>query len=322
MRRRIMAFVAIGWLLIARASAADPIEVWLDVDTATGSGDVDDGLAVIQTFRSPELRLRGISTVFGNAPLAKATPIACEIVSRFGPAEMPVHSGAASAEELGSESPAVQALAAALRESPLTILALGPVTNIATLVKRHPELNDRIRRIVIVAARREGQRFETDPRQKLPHRDFNFELDPAGMQVLLDSPIELVFAPWEVSSHVWLTRDDLKKLSATGGSGEWIAKTSEYWIKLWEATITDKGFNPFDTLAVGYLTHPQWIKSLPVAVRIEEQVDDRDPDARKPYLIVRPGDDQGRRATYCYEPLPEFKPLLLERLAGPGKTGN
>ena len=53
--------------------AAEPqkvTDVWLDVDTATGIGDVDDGLMLIQSFHSPEVKIRGISVVFGNAPTA------------------------------------------------------------------------------------------------------------------------------------------------------------------------------------------------------------------------------------------------------------
>ncbi len=62
-------------------------EVWIDTDTAIGvpGADVDDGLALIQAFHSPELRVRGVSAVFGNAPLATTHPIASEVVERFGP---------------------------------------------------------------------------------------------------------------------------------------------------------------------------------------------------------------------------------------------
>ena len=301
--------------------AAEPIDVWCDVDTATGSGDVDDGLMLIQCFHSPELNIRGVSVVFGNAPLAKAVPIAKEILERFGPEGLAPHAGAASDEELGRETDAVRAMAAALREAPMTILAVGPVTNVASLLKLHPELHKRIERLVMVAARKPQQRFISSERQQLPHRDFNFELDPAAMQVILDSEIPLVFAPWEVSSKVWLSRDDLDALRATGGSGAWIAETSEYWIRRWELGISEEGFNPFDTLAAGWLTHPELIESTRVAVRIEDGPNDRatensDVPKTKPYLLVEPFEGTGRQAIYCHTPRDGFKPLLIERLSG------
>lgn len=301
-----------------------PIDVWLDVDTATGLGDVDDGLMVIQAFHSPEVNVRGISVVFGNTTLERAVPIAREIVERFGPTGLKVHGGAASAEELGKETDATRALAAALEERPLTILAVGPVTNIGTLLKRHPELAARIERLIMVAARRPGQRFVSSETQKVPHRDFNFELDPAAMQVILNTDIPLVFAPWEVSSHVWIGREELSQLRSAGDTGKWIAETSEYWIALWERDITKRGFNPFDTLALGWVTHPHLIHAMPVTVQIVQAEDDRaTPEElkagkKKPYLHVQPlvvGQSSARSVIYCHTPRPEFTPLLLERLS-------
>lgn len=312
---------ALGWLALVALGApairaAAPVDVWLDVDTSTGISDVDDGLALIQAFHSPELAIRGISTVYGNAPLADATRIAREVLKEFGPDGLAIHPGAAASKELGDDNEAVRALASALGERKLTILALGPVTNIGTLLMRRPELTPRIERIVVVAGRRPGQKFVSSESQRVPHRDFNFENDPAAMQVILDSPAPLALAPWEVSSQVWIARDDLARLRATGGSGEWIADTSQYWIERWERGISPRGFNPFDTLAVGWVTHPALIKSEPASVRIETATDDRDPRKTKPYLWVTPHDSKGRQAIYCYQPLDGFQPLLMRRLAG------
>ncbi|CAK9020446.1 Pyrimidine-specific ribonucleoside hydrolase RihA (Cytidine/uridine-specific hydrolase) [Durusdinium trenchii] len=301
---------------------ATPIDVWLDVDTATGVGDVDDGLMLIQVFHSPEFKVRGLSVVFGNTTLERAVPIAKEIVSKFGPEDLSVNPGAASEEDLGEETKAVQAMAAALEEAPMTLLAVGPVTNVASLLMLHPELHDRIDRIVMVAARRPGQKFVSSDRQKLPHRDANFEHDAKAMQVILDSDIPLVFAPWEVSSKLWITREDLKNLSDSGESGAWIAKTSAYWITGWELAITDRGFNPFDTLAAGWLSHPELIESMPVSVRIEELPDDRvagsssEEAETKPYLLVSEANTSDREIIYCHTPRPEFKAVLIERLTG------
>lgn len=324
-------FVALHLTVALLAMAAEPVEasspvdVWLDVDTANGVGDVDDGLMVIQAFHSPEVKIRGLSVVFGNTTLEQAVPIARTIVERFGPLGLEIYPGAASAEALGEETAATRALAAALKERPLTILAVGPVTNIGSLLKLHPELAERIERIIMVAARRPGQRFVSSATQARPHRDFNFELDPSAMQVILDTQIPLVFAPWEVSSHVWIGREELAQLKRSGGSGAWIAETSEYWIAMWEANITPRGFNPFDTLALGWVTHPELIDTMPVTVRIEQAVDDRaTPEQQaagrqKPYLHVEPlasDAEESRSVIYCHTPKPEFTPLLLSRLAG------
>src|SRR5260370_16915488 len=101
--------------------------VWIDTDPSVlrGAHEVDDGFALLQAFHSQELCIRGVSIVFGNAPIATALPIGQEIVRRFGPAGMPVYSGAAGAQELGTETDASRAIAKPLKPERLTILALG-----------------------------------------------------------------------------------------------------------------------------------------------------------------------------------------------------
>lgn len=317
-RRIIVAFVFVA---LFSANTPAQTDVWLDVDTSIGlpQGEVDDGLALIQAFHSPELNIRGISVVFGNTELEKAVPIARDLVAKFGPASMQVHPGAASAEEFGKSNDAVRSMAAALREKPLTILALGPVTNAGSLIKLHPELHEKIERIVMVAARRPGQQFRTGTGAQ-PHRDFNFELDPAAMQALLDTKIELVFAPWEVSSKVWITAADLKSLSGRGASGAFIADACQSWIDMWKERFNVDGFNPFDTLAVGWVTHPELIETVKAGIWIEERPDDRategETPAMKPYLLIDPSRDDLRQAIYCHTPKLEFKNLLMKRLGG------
>ncbi len=318
----VMAAAALG-----HAQAATPVSIWLDVDTSTGvmrerPRDVDDGLAMLQAFHSPEVAIRGLSTCFGNANLDEANTIARDIVARFGPANLRVESGAASSDDLGRETDATAALADALKQERLTVLALGPVTNVATVLKNHPELAARIEKIVVVAARRPGFAFHPPGRPELVFPDANFEKDAPGMQVLLDSGVPIVFAGYEVSSDVWVTRADFEKLAATSEAGRWIAQTSDYWLSRWETAYKLPGFNPFDTLAVAYVTHPEQIESIPVDVHITAGPNDRGegrlPATRpsKPYLIAEPARQATSRFTYCVAAQDTFVPTLLARLAG------
>lgn len=92
--------------------------VWIDTDPSVrpGGHEVDDGIALVQAFHSPELDILGVSAVFGNAELATAFPIAQEIVAQFGPDGLVVQSGADGAARLGEETDATRAMAAALSE--------------------------------------------------------------------------------------------------------------------------------------------------------------------------------------------------------------
>jgi inosine-uridine nucleoside N-ribohydrolase len=302
------------------ASAMTRTAVWIDTDPSISSGanEVDDGFALIQAFNSPELDIRGISVVFGNAPFEVAWPIGQEIVKKYGPTGVPVYAGAAKADQLGSETDASRALAEALKKEKLTILALGPVTNVATVLKNHPELSDRIEAIVAVAGRRPQQPFVTGTKKHTPFRDFNFEMDVPGFQVLLDAKAPLVLAPWEVSSKVWLKEDDLKRLAAGKPSAQWLAPPGRDWLQMWQEKFGVDGFNPFDTLAIAYVTSPALLEWEDLPCEIQNLPDDRvqanEVPQQKPYLLVAKEIRSKRIVRYCHASKPEFKADLMTRL--------
>jgi hypothetical protein len=64
-------------ILVAGAIACAAVPVWIDTDpsVARGGHEVDDGLALIQAFHSSVLAVRGVSVVFGNAPLSEGFSI-------------------------------------------------------------------------------------------------------------------------------------------------------------------------------------------------------------------------------------------------------
>lgn len=304
----------------AIASQARP--VWIDTDPSIrpGGHEVDDGLALIQAFHSPELSIRGVSLVFGNAPLDIEIPIGREIVDRYGPVGLKVSVGAAGREELGAVTEASLALANALRAEPLTILALGPGTNVGTVLLEHPELADRIVEVVAVAGRRPGQSFVTGGRTDTPHCDCNFDKDTESFRVILEAGVPLTLAPWEISSKVWLREPELDRLERGGAGAQHLVASARDWLALWSERYGVDGFNPFDTLAVGYLTTSETIVCDTLPVEIVEGPDDRavaagqDPLPSKPYLVVNVESDSPYRTTYCHTPTAEFTDDLMERL--------
>ena len=305
------------------------IPVWIDTDPAMGEPerDVDDGVALIQAFHSPELDIRGVSVVFGNAALDRGLPIARRLVADYGPRGLGVFSGAARAADISNETDASRALAVALRAGPLTVIALGPATNVAAVLAKHPELVSRVTRVIAVAGRRPGQRFSTGTTNKAGHRDFNFELDPRAFQVLLDSKVELVLAPFEISSKIWMRNEDLDRLAASSSAAaRAIVAPSRAWLSLWNRLFGVDGFNPFDTLAVAYAISPAGFGCESLKARIETLPDDvTEPGVqggkvdRKPYLLAAkdlPG--APARVTYCATAPASFKQDLLNRLTRSG----
>ena len=319
------AVAALSLMIAVAVVRAAPTPVWIDTDPAIGEPerDVDDGLALVQAFHSPELDIRGVSVVFGNAPLEQGFPIAQRLVGKYGPARLKVFRGAANADALSTDTDASRALAASLRKEPLTILALGPVTNVATVLSKYPELSSRITRVIAVAGRRPGQRFTTGTVNKAGHRDFNFELDPRGFQILLDAKVDVVLAPFEISSKIWMRNADLDRLAAArSAAARSLAAPSRDWLSLWRRLFGVDGFNPFDTLAVAYAISPAGFACERLNARIETLADDETEAGvqgtkvdRKPYLLASSTfADAPAQVTYCATAPEGFKQDLLARL--------
>ena len=142
-----------------------------------------------------------------------------------------VFAGASSGDQLGVETDASRAMAEALRLERLTVLSLGPVTNVATVVMNHPDLHPQIEQIVAVAGRRPGQRFVASTTTSEPLMDLNFELDAPGFQVLLDSQIPIVLAPFEISSKVLLTAREMDRLRDGDETARWLAEPASDWLE-------------------------------------------------------------------------------------------
>src|SRR5213078_1607281 len=76
-------------VIVALLGAAHPAAartVWIDTDVSIGSPirEVDDAYALVLAFHSPEIRIAGVSTTYGNASVAATTRAATDLVSRFG----------------------------------------------------------------------------------------------------------------------------------------------------------------------------------------------------------------------------------------------
>lgn len=321
---RVLAAAAILVALASSSGGQTRAPVWIDTDPALGEPerDVDDGFALVQAFHSPELEIRGISVVFGNAPLDRGVPIAQRLAQQFGSPALRVFAGASSADSLGTETDASRAMAAALRAAPMTILALGPATNVATVLQRHPELASRVLRIIAVAGRRPGQRFTTGTTNLKGHRDFNFELDPEAFRVLVRSKVPLVLAPFEISSKVWVEAPDLDRLASGPAAAQALATPARGWLDLWRRLFAVNGFNPFDSLAVGYAVSQEGFECESLPVEIHTLPDDiTEPGVqgtavqRKPYLLVsKTFTSAPTRVLYCSTAPPDFKGALFDRL--------
>ena len=133
---------------------AIPPRVWIDTDAACGAGrttDPDDCFAIVLMALAPEVDLVGISTVAGNASLDVTDSTTRALIAKIarGRRAVPVYRGPASAPPLVK----------ALDQGPLTLIALGPLTNLDAVLHGRPELRAKVGRLVAVMGRRPGHLF-------------------------------------------------------------------------------------------------------------------------------------------------------------------
>jgi len=251
-----------GLLLSFGTTAGERRNVWIDADPACGFGmtdDVDDCWAIIAALRSSSLNIAGISTVFGNIRLAKvkvATAQLMDAVRTHEPALMlpPVFMGASRpVRKYPAMSGGVVELERALEKKSMDILALGPLTNIALLLKKRPDLVHRINSIIAVAGQRPDEDFKIGRTPLLHFHDMNFRMDVEAFDIVLRSGVSLYLIPFEVGRQFSVTRSDLEKLKYQGGLDKWLGNKSLGWMSFWNDTLGAEGFSPFDFVATVWM---------------------------------------------------------------------
>ncbi len=202
------------------------ISVWIDCDTG-----VDDAVALLVAHRLEALEIVGLSTVAGNVALDKTTRNTLAVCDLAG-ADYPVCPGAAKpwlqayadasafhgADGLGGASlpapkrsaektPMWDALFDAAQRHPgtLTLVATGPLTNVATALAKYPQLTSLLARIVLMGGAAVGG-------NRTPCAEYNIFADPDAAQAVFRSGVPLVMCGLDVTHQAYLTPAELDAL--------------------------------------------------------------------------------------------------------------
>ena len=271
----------------APVSAANPRRIIIDTDPG-----VDDAMAIFLALRSPELKVEAITAVSGNVPLEMTLPNALRLVEIAGRTDVPVAGGASvplvrrliTAKYVhgnnglgGVEFPpaklkpvsetAVQLISRLVRRDPgqITIVAVGPLTNIATLLRSDPEIARMIPQIVIMGGSLSGGNIT-------PAAEFNLYVDPEAARMVFDAGIPLTMVGLDVTEKVLLREEHVRALE--GGQDA----VSEAAGKIMRATLNraHQGIDAtvvamHDPLTVASLIDPKLLKLADYYVEVETE---------------------------------------------------
>ena len=230
---------------VSAGAASAPARHRVIFDTDFVMPPADDGLALILALRSPELEILGVTTVAGNESMEKATVDALRLLEIAGRPEIPVYKGAdmpllheksdfatrvhgrwwsdeppapppgGFARKKPDPQRAVDFIVRTVMARPgeVSVLAIGPLTNIAMALRQEPGLAEGIKEIVImggaVATLPDGAGNIT------PNAEFNFWVDPEAAKAVLRSGIpRIVLSPLNVSRKTALTKEWYEKMVA------------------------------------------------------------------------------------------------------------
>jgi pyrimidine-specific ribonucleoside hydrolase len=246
----------------------------------------DDAIAILLALASPEVELRGITTVAGNQTLEKTTRNALKILELAGRTDIPVAAGADAPlkrtlriaanvhGESGLDGPdlpepttkPVEGHAADVLdrwlEPGVVLVPTGPLTNVALLLERHPEVRQRLERIVWMGgAIAEGN--------VTPAAEFNAFVDPEAAAAVFGSGIAVTMIGLDITHKALFTRAHADRLRGTGRAGRVVAELSDFFQRFHESRYGFDGSPIHDALAVAEVIDPSLVTRLECNVEIE-----------------------------------------------------
>ena len=252
----------------------------------------DDAVAMLLAAGNDAVDLRAITTVAGNCSLELATLNARRVAALAGLGGVPIAAGAAGPRvgelvtasdihgETGldgydlvtGEAPldprgAVELLADALAaaDEPLTLVAAGPLTNVAALLEQRPEARERIREIVIMGG-------STGRGNTTPAAEFNIWVDPEAAALVFESGLPLTMIGLNLTHQALATREVLQRVRALPGEP---ARAVAAWMDFFGSRY-ERVFGRFappvhDPCTIALLIDPDAIRCVDTFVAVETE---------------------------------------------------
>ena len=303
-----------------------PIPIVIDCDPGH-----DDAMAIMLALGSPEVEVRAVTTVSGNAALHHTTANAIRVLDHVGRADAPVAAGADRPlvqdpytpgdvhGESGLDGPdlppparaplethAVDVLAeiATSSDRPVTLVAIGPLTNIAIFVARHPDAAAALERVVVMGG-------SIGLGNVTPAAEFNIWADPEAARRVFTSGLHVTMVGLDVTHKALFTGEQNERMRPRGRAAALAAELVDFYRR----SHPRIGGTPIhDAVAVAQVVRPELLTVEHCHVEVDcgpvsrgrTLVDLRGVTGREPNVHVATDID------------PAFNDLMADRIASLG----
>jgi inosine-uridine nucleoside N-ribohydrolase len=239
-------------------------------------------MALLLALASPEVELLGVTTVAGNQTLEKTTANAIRVLEFVGRGDVTVAAGAERPlvrepfvaayvhGETGLDGPALLPARSkpiqqnaidflAERVAGATLVATGPLTNVARLLATSSERPERI--VLMGGSIAEGN--------VTPAAEFNIWADPEAADAVFGSGLDVTMIGLDVTHRALLTAPYAERLRAAGDTGRMVAELVDFFVQFHKETYGFDGAPIHDAVAVAYAFQPELVDTVERNVEIE-----------------------------------------------------
>lgn len=251
----------------------------------------DDAMAILWALASPQLELLAVTTVAGNQTIEKVTNNAIKVLTKARRTDIPVAMGAKQPlirklvvggevvhgssglegpvlPECGfapSELSALELLIKTIEESEekVTLVPIGPLTNIATLLIVRPDLKAKIERLSIMG----GGAYMGN---WTPAAEYNIWADPEAAKVVFNSGLPIIMSGLDVTHKAYITREENEVLRAQGNEiSVFAAELIDYFSRYHYEVEGFPGCTMHDPTAIAVLLYPEIFTGVTCNVDVE-----------------------------------------------------
>ncbi len=256
------------------------------IDTDPG---VDDSMAILFAFHSPELEVIGLTTIFGNVYTDLATQNALRLVEFAGQPEVPVAHGSDlplvvpidyvadfvhGTDGLGNTNqpapqgkavdiPAAQFIVEMIMANPgeITLVPVGPLTNIALALALEPRIAENVAEVVVMGG------AATVNGNVNPAAEANIIHDPHAADVVFGAPWPVTMVGLDVTMKTMMTDPYLESLKPSR-TGQFIYDISRFYKKFHDEYHDIGGIHTHDPSAIAYVIDPTLFTTEQGAIRV------------------------------------------------------